>query len=132
MILRDSQMNSRRFELDGTRRKLRDLAELKRHIEASLERLGGSAPAVGAAARGNGAANGNDADRQATLRRSLDEIDRSLVETEKQLTSDQEELDHQEMVRNGYDRVPVAVGSRRGRNQIEHIRIVRSQRGNDS
>ena len=132
MTIRDTQMNSRRFELDETRRKLRDLGELKRHIETSLARMGGGAPAVGAAPGSGGATNGKAADREATLLRSLDEINRNLSQTEKELTSGQEELDHQELVHNGYDRVPVAVGSRRGRNQIEHIRIVRTQRVNDT
>lgn len=132
MTTRDSQMGSRRFELDETRRKLRDLGELKRHIESSLERLGGSAPAIGAAAPGNSAANGSGDERRATLMRSLDEINRNLAETEKELTTGQDELEHQEMVQNGYDRIPVAVGNRRGRNQVEHIRIVRSQRGGES
>ncbi len=132
MTVRDTQMNSRRFELDETRRKLRDLGELKRHIEASLERMGGSVRAVGGAAVSNaGPATGNGVDREATLMRSLDEINRNLAEAEKQLTTGQERLEHEEMASNGYDRVPVAVGSHRGRGQFEHIRIVRAQRGND-
>lgn len=121
MTIRDSQLNSRRFELDETRRKLRDLADLKRHIDASLERLD-------TAAQGNGKADGNVRDRRETLSRSLDEIDRKISKTEAEILVEQEDLDRHELVRNGYDRIPVAVGRGRGRNQIEHIRIVRSPR----
>lgn len=131
MAIRNSQMHSRQFEVDETRRKLRNLGELKRHIEASLERLGAGAPAVGLPADNADAPNGDGGDRRATLLRSLEEIKREWVETENKLTASQEEMEHQEMVRTGYDRIPVAVGSGRGRNQVEHIRIVRAQRGND-
>jgi hypothetical protein len=125
MTIRDSQLNSRRFELDETRRKLRDLADLKRHIDASLERLG---PAGDTAAQGNGKADGNVRDRRETLSRSLDEIDQKISKTEAELLVEQEDLNRHELVRNGYDRIPVAVGRGRGRSQIEHIRIVRNPR----
>ncbi len=126
MTIRDSQLNSRRFELDETKRKLRDLADLKRHIDTSLERLDAAGDT---ATQGNGmAADGNAGDRRETLSRSLDEIDRKISETETELLADQEDLDRHELARNGYDRIPVAVGSGRGRGQVEHIRIVRTQR----
>lgn len=123
MTIRDSQINSRKFELDETRRKLNELANLKRHIEASMERL--------VAPPGGGAANGGE-DRRKTLLRSLEEIDRKIGETEAEVSSGQEDLERHEMVRDGYDRIPVAVGSSRGRSQVEHIRIVRSQRGREA
>lgn len=121
--MREQDMKSLRFEFDGMRRKLRDLTDLRAQIEASLDRLPKGGP-VG------GMHGGDDADRRReTLRRSLDEIGREIEDTRQLLDMSREEIARQENVHNGYDRIPVAVGSRRGRGQVEHIRIVRNQRG---
>lgn len=119
--MRVQDMKTRRFEFDEMRRKLRDLTDLKAQIEASLDRL----PQAGTSA-----APADDAERRReTLRRSLQAIGREIEETRQLLDSSREELKRQETAHNGYDRIPVAVGSRRGRGQVEHIRIVRTQRG---
>lgn len=121
--MREQDMKSLRFEFDEMRRKLRDLTELKVQIEASLDRL----PPSAAMPASHG---GIDADqRRVTLQRSLAEISREIDDTKQLLNSNREELERQEAVQYGYDRIPVAVGSRRGRGQVEHIRIVRNQRG---
>ncbi|MDH3229392.1 MAG: hypothetical protein OEN55_06340 [Alphaproteobacteria bacterium] len=66
--------------------------------------------------------------RRETLGKSLEEIESQVKQTEAELDAGQQALDEQENAREGYDRVPVAVGSRRGRGQVEHIRIVRAHR----
>ncbi len=117
MTIRDHEMKARRFEFDEARRKMRDLGELKRHLESSRDRL------VGDSRDGESAE-----DRRLTLQASIDDIERQLVATRVTLDSSREAMESQELVRNGYDRIPVAVGSRRGRGQVEHIRIVRTHR----
>lgn len=120
--MREQDMKSRRFEFDEIRRKLRDLTDLKVQIEASLDRL----PQMGLPSVAVG---GGEADqRRETLERSLEAIGREIKETRDALDMSREEIERQEHVHSGYDRIPVAVGSRRGRGQVEHIRIVRSQR----
>lgn len=123
MTMREQDIKSLRFEFDETRRKLRDLTDLKVQIEASLDRLPANVGASGAHA-------GPEADqRRDTLQRSLEEIGREIDDTRRRLDVNREEIERQENVHNGYDRIPVAIGSRRGRGQVEHIRIVRNQRG---
>lgn len=121
--MREHDMKSLRFEFDEMRRKLRDLSDLKAQIEASLDRL--PAGGVGPVPRGGG----NVDQRRDTLQRSLDEIGREIEDAKRVLDNNREEIERQENVHNGYDRIPVAIGSRRGRGQVEHIRIVRNQRG---
>ena len=122
MTVRDHEIRERQFEFDEKRRKLRDLADLRQHIEASLDRI-----ASGPAGSHN---NTNSAEeRRETLRKSLEDIDRQISETETVMELARSFLEESENVRDGYDRVPVAVGKGRGRGQVEHIRIVRSQRG---
>lgn len=120
MTVREQELKAHRFKIDEKQRKLRDLNELKRHIHATLDRL--------SASEAGGAGGETAAERRETLRKSLDEIERQLKQTDTELVASQQILDEQESVRDGYDRVPVAVGSRRGRGQVEHIRIVRTQR----
>ncbi len=122
MTVREHEIQARQFEFDEKRRKLRDLSDLKQHIEASLERLV-SGPA------GSYGNNGSTEERRETLRKSLADIDRQFDETQAALESARSVLEDSEHVRDGYDRVPVVVGKGRGRGQVEHIRIVRAQRG---
>ena len=125
MTVRESALQAHRFKIDEKQRKLQDLNELKQHIHATMDRLARTD------ADGGGIA-GSDrvlAERQETLRKSLAEIESQLKETKTDLDASQKILDDQENVRDGYDRIPVAVGSQRGRGQVEHIRIVRNQRG---
>jgi hypothetical protein len=122
--MRNQELVTSRLKVDEQQRKLQDLAELKRHIQASLGRLE-SAPAAGP---GGSADSGEDAEaRLRTLQRSLDESEAKVKETETKLAASRQELDEQENVRESFDRVPVAVGSRRGRGQVEHVRIIRTQ-----
>lgn len=123
MTMREQDMKSLRFEIDEMRRKLRDLTDLKVQIEASLDRL----PPNGVAAVSHSSADPDQ--RRDTLQRSLQEIGREIEDTKRLLDSNREEIERQESVHAGYDRIPVAIGSRRGRGQVEHIRIVRNQRG---
>lgn len=127
MTIREHELRARRFELDEKRRKLRDLCELKRHLETSLERLS-KVPVGGQAQGGLGDGAESAEERRQTLLRSLEDISRKIGESESELDAGRESLERQELVHSGYDRVPVAVGSRRGRGQVEHIRIVRTQR----
>ncbi len=121
---REHDLKSRRFEFDEIRRKLRDLNDLKRQLESSLDRL--AAPESGTSVAVGG---GELEERRSTLQQSLSEISRQIDETKSAMESSREAIEHQELVHNGYNRIPVAVGSRRGRGQVEHIRIVRTQRG---
>lgn len=122
MTVRDHEIRARQFEYDEKRRKLSDLYDLRGHIVASLDRIssgpsgtyGDSAPAE---------------DRRATLQRSLDDIDRQIDQTTSDMDAARSFLEDSANVRDGYDRVPVAIGKGRGRGQVEHIRIVRAQRG---
>ena len=119
MTVREHEIQARQFEYNEKRRKLRDLKDLRQHIESSLGRLA-SNPA---------GANGSAESRRATLQASLDDIDRQIHETETAMQAARTFLEESENVRDGYDRVPVAIGKSRGRGQVEHIRIVRAQRG---
>lgn len=124
MTVREHELKAHRFKIDEQRQKLKDLGELRRHINATLDRIANDdgsdrvSPDVASATSG----------RREVLCRSLEEIDRRAKQTEAELAASQQTLDEQENAREGYDRVPVAVGSRRGRGQVEHIRIVRTQR----
>lgn len=124
MTVRENVLQTHRFKIDEKQRKLQDLSELKQHILATLDRLsinqanGAGIPASDEAAT----------ERRETLRKSLEEIQSQVEQTETELESSRKVLDEQENVRDGYDRIPVAVGSQRGRGQIEHIRIVRTHR----
>jgi chromosome segregation ATPase len=122
MTVREHEIRERQFEFDEKRRKLRDLNDLRQHIEASLDRIA-SGPA------GGYGDNGSAEERRETLRKSLDDIDRQISESETALEAARSFLEESENVRDGYDRVPVVVGKGRGRGQVEHIRIVRAQRG---
>ena len=122
MTVREHEIRERQFELDEKCRKFRDLADLRQHIEASLDRIA-SSPS------GSYGDNGLAEERRETLRKSLDDIDRQISETETAMETARSVLAESENVRDGYDRVPVAVGKGRGRGQVEHIRIVRAQRG---
>ena len=122
MTVREREIQARKFEYSEKRRKLRDLNELRQHIESSLERLAASP-------LGNHGANVAGETRRATLQVSLDDIDRQIRETEIAMEAARDFLAESENVRDGYDRVPVAIGKGRGRGQVEHIRIVRAQRG---
>ncbi len=122
MTVREREIQARKFEYSEKRRKLRDLTELRQHIESSLDRLASSP-------LGNHGANGPGETRRATLQISLDDIDRQIRETEIAMEAARAFLAESENVRDGYDRVPVAIGKGRGRGQVEHIRIVRAQRG---
>ena len=122
MTVREHEIKARQFELEEKRRKLRDLIDLKQHIEASCDRIvSGSAGSYGE--------NGSAEERRETLRNSLTDIDRQIGETQTAMEAARSFLEESENVRDGYDRVPVAIGKGRGRGQVEHIRIVRSQRG---
>ena len=120
MSIRENEIRSRRFEVDEMRRKIRDLAELKAQLESSLDRLSD--------AGAGGRARGSSDERRETLMRSLREIEREIRQTRDALNVSREQIEREESVHNGYDRIPVAIGSRRGRGQVEHIRIVRNQR----
>lgn len=122
MTVREHEIRERQFEFDEKRRKFRDLNDLRQHIEASLDRIA-SGPA------GSYGDNRSAEERRETLRKSLDDIDRQISETETAMEAARSFLEESENVRDGYDRVPVAVGKGRGRGQVEHIRIVRAQRG---
>ena len=122
MNVREHEIRERQFEFDEKRRKLRDLNDLRQHIEASLDRI-----AAGPA--GSYGDNRPVEERRETLRKSLDDIDRQISETETATEAARSILKESENVRDGYDRVPVAIGKGRGRGQVEHIRIVRAQRG---
>lgn len=122
MTVRKHQIRARQFEFEEMTRKVRDLKDLKQHIESSLDRI----------ASGNGSgygSNGSGDERQLTLIKSLEEINLQLDETEEALAEARALLEESENVRDGYSRVPVAVGKGRGRGQVEHVRIVRAQRG---
>lgn len=122
MTVREHEIQARQFEFDEKRRKLRDLSDLRKHIEASLDRIV-SGPA------GSYGNYGSAEERRETLRKSLADIDRQIEESRAATEAAQSFLEESEHVRDGYDRVPVAIGKGRGRGQVEHIRIVRSQRG---
>lgn len=122
MTVREHEIRGRQFEFDEKRRKLRDLTDLRQHIEASLDRIA-SGPA------GSYHDNSTAEERRETLRKSLDDIDLQISETETAMEAARSFLEESENVRDGYDRVPVAIGKGRGRGQVEHIRIVRAQRG---
>lgn len=122
MTVREHEIQARQFEFDEKRNKLQDLKDLREHIESSLNRI------ASGAAGGYGGTESPD-DRCATLQRSLDDIDRQIEETRTALEAARSFLQETENVRDGYDRVPVAIGKGRGRGQVEHIRIVRAQRG---
>jgi len=122
MTVREHEIQARQFEFDEKRRKLRDLHDLKQHIEASLDRIV-SGPA------GSYGKNGSADERRATLQKSLADIDRQIGESQIAMEAARSFLEDSEHVRDGYDRVPMAVGKGRGRGQVEHIRIVRAQRG---
>lgn len=124
MTVRDHELRAHRFKIDEKRQKLKDLGELKRHIHATLDRM---------ARTDSGDAGLQDGksivlERRDVLCRSLEEIEREFRLTEAELAASEQAFNEQENARDGYDRVPVAVGSRRGRGQVEHIRIVRAQR----
>lgn len=122
MTVREHEIQARQFEYDEKRRKIRNLNDLREHIESSLLRIAsGSAGGYG----GNGSAD----ERRATLRTSLDDIDGQIEEAQIALEAAHVFLQESENARDGYDRVPVAIGKGRGRRQVEHIRIVRAQRG---
>lgn len=122
MTVREHEIRERQFEFEEKRRKLRDLHDLRQHIEASLDRIAsGSAGGYGDSSSAE--------ERRVTLRKSLDDIDRQISETGSAMESARSFLEESEHARDGYDRVPVAVGKGRGRGQVEHIRIVRAQRG---
>jgi hypothetical protein len=121
MTVRDHEIRARQFEYDEKRRKLRDLYDLRGHIEASLDRLT-SGP-------GGGRGESESGERRDTLQKSLDDIGRQIEETQAQMDEAQSFLEDSANVRDGYDRVPVAIGKGRGRGQVEHIRIIRAQRG---
>lgn len=122
MTVREHEIQARQFEYHEKRRKLQDLNDLREHLGSSLDRIV-SGPAVGYGDKGSAE------DRLATLRKSLDDIDRQIKETETAMIAARAFLEESENVRDGYDRVPVAIGKGRGRGQVEHIRIVRAQRG---
>ena len=124
MTVREHELNAHRFKIDEQRQKLKDLAELRRHIHATLDRM---AKDDGRDRGGPDAASATSGRRE-VLCKSLEEIDSQVKQTETELATSQQALDEQENAREGYDRVPVAVGSRRGRGQVEHIRIVRAHR----
>ena len=124
MTVREHELKAHRFKIDEKRQKLQDLGELRQHIHATLDRISNNEGS------GLGPADADRAisDRREILRKSLEEIEKQVLQTEAELEDSQQTLDEQENAREGYDRVPVAVGSRRGRGQVEHIRIVRAQR----
>ena len=122
MSVRDHEIQARQFEFDEKRNKLQNLKDLREHIESSLNR-------IMSGTSGGYSGGGSADDRCATLRRSIDDIDRQLEETQTALDAARSFLRETENVRDGYDRVPVAIGKGRGRGPVEHIRIVRAQRG---
>jgi DNA repair exonuclease SbcCD ATPase subunit len=124
MTVRENELKAHRFKIDEKQRKLEDLNALKQHILASIDRLsrGGNGTV------GVGGSDETTSERRETLQKSLDEIQGQLEQTQTELGASQKILDEQENVRDSYDRIPVAVGSQRGRSQVEHIRIVRTQR----
>lgn len=124
MTFREHDLRAHRVKIDEQRQKLKDLSELKRHIHATLDRM--SRVEDGDAGAHDGKSAGSV--RRDVLCRSLEEIEREVRLTEAQLAASEQAFNEQENARDGYDRVPVAVGSRRGRGQVEHIRIVRAQR----
>jgi chromosome segregation ATPase len=124
MTVREHELKAHRFKIDEKRQKLKDLGELRQHIHATLDRMSDNESGVLGTADARPAISG----RRETLSRSLEEIERQVKQTEVELEASQQSFDEQENAREGYDRVPVAVGSRRGRGQVEHIRIVRAQR----
>jgi chromosome segregation ATPase len=122
MTVREHKIRARQFEFEEMSRKLQDLNDLKQHIEMSLDRI--------ASGQGGGyGSNGSYDERRKTLMESLEDINRQVDETEEAMESARALLEESENVRDSYNRVPVAVGKGRGRGQVEHIRIVRSQRG---
>jgi chromosome segregation ATPase len=122
MTVREQEIRARRFEFDENNRKLRDLTGLRVHIESSLDRIAVGPKSV----HGDG---GSLEERRVKLQESLADIDKQIAETEAVLEEARAFLEESENVRDGYDRVPVAIGKGRGRGQVEHIRIVRAQRG---
>ena len=124
MTVRDHELQAHRFKIDEKRQKLRDLNELKQHIHATLDRMSTSESNSLAPGDVSSAMSG----RRQTLSKSLEEIESQVKQTEADLAASQQAFDEHENAREGYDRVPVAVGSRRGRGQVEHIRIVRTHR----
>lgn len=124
MTVREHELNAHRFKVDEKRQKLQDLNQLRQHIHATIDRMSNTeSSGIGA-----GGAKPTTSGRREILCKSLEEIDTQVKQTEAELEAGQQALDEQQNAREGYDRVPVAVGSRRGRGQVEHIRIVRSQR----
>lgn len=122
MTVREHTIRARQFEYEEMSRKVRDLNDLKHHIEMSLDRI--------AAGQGGGyGSSGSGEERRETLKKSLEDINRQLDETKEAMEAARALLEESENVRDGYNRVPVAVGKGRGRGQVEHIRIVRAQRG---
>lgn len=122
MTVREQEIRTRRFEFDENSRKLHDLMGLRAHIQSSLDRIA----AGPAAAHFDGS---SVQDRRAKLQESLEDIDKQISETEAAMEDARVFLEESESVRGGYDRVPVAIGKGRGRGQVEHIRIVKAQRG---
>lgn len=121
MTVREHEIRARQFEYDEKCRKLRDLNDLRAHIESTLDRIG-SGPATNGDRR-------PAEQRRATLQKSLEDIDRQIEETQSEMDAARSFLEDSANVRDGYDRVPVAIGKGRGRGQVEHVRIVRAQRG---
>ncbi len=122
MTVREHEIQARQFELEEKRRKLRDLNDLRHHMESSLDR-------IVAGPAGSYGDNGSAEERRETLRASLTDINRQIGETQTAMEAARSFLEDSENVRDGYDRVPVVIGKGRGRGQVEHIRIVRAQRG---
>ncbi len=124
MTVRENKLQAHRFRVDEKKRKLQDLNQLRQHIHATLDRMSNNE----SGGAGTAGAKTETAGRREILLKSLEEIDQQVKDTEAELETSRQDLDEQEHAREGYDRVPVAVGSRRGRGQVEHIRIVRTQR----
>ena len=124
MTVRDHELKAHRFKIDEKRQKLKDLGELRQHIHATLDRMSNNENSGHGTADAISAISG----RRETLCKSLEEIESQFKQTQAELEASQQAFDEQENAREGYDRVPVAVGSRGGRGQVEHIRIVRAQR----
>jgi len=124
MTVHEHELKAHRFKIDEKRQKLRDLGELRQHIHATLDRMSNSESSSPGTADAMTPVSG----RRETLCKSLEDIEKQVKQTETELEVSQQALNEQETARDGYDRVPVAVGSRRGRGQVEHIRIVRAQR----
>lgn len=119
MTVRDSELKAHRFKVEEKRQKLQDLDELRQHIHATLDRMSRNEEP---------SRRDEQASRRETLCKSLEEIDRQATRTQTELHAIQQTLDDHTNARDVYDRVPVAIGSRRGRGQVEHVRIVRTQR----